>query len=329
METVLSRSKNDLYIVMRRGALRTIVGTACSAVMLALALGVALGHSRTEAPRVYREPPRPAVAAAPYTAAEFARLQAANASLDARVERLATQLDTLSAFDQRLRARLPRANATSTAASARASYGGAMGGPELPPRPCSAAGALSTPQVTRAELDCISTTVDALEQGAASHEAAWKAFPGRRPIAFGRTSSLFGNRLDPFTHHLSFHPGIDMAAPMGTPILAAAGGRVTHAGPMPGYGNAVEIDHGNGVITRYAHASKIEVRVGERVQPGEPIAEVGSTGRSTGPHLHFEVRVDDRAVDPADYLALFAGNDDLGSRRKAGDAKRCCEERQS
>lgn len=185
METVLSRSKNDLYIVMRRGALRTIVGTACSAVMLALALGVALGHSRTEAPRVYREPPRPAVAAAPYTAAEFARLQAANASLDARVERLATQLDTLSAFDQRLRARLPRANATSTAASARASYGGAMGGPELPPRPCSAAGALSTPQVTRAELDCISTTVDALEQGAASHEAAWKAFPGAARLHSG------------------------------------------------------------------------------------------------------------------------------------------------
>lgn len=90
METVLSRSKNDLYIVMRRGALRTIVGTACSAVVLALALGVALGHHRTEAPRVYREPARPAVAAAPYTAAEFARLQAANASLDARVERLAT-----------------------------------------------------------------------------------------------------------------------------------------------------------------------------------------------------------------------------------------------
>ncbi len=79
---------------------------------------------------------------------------------------------------------------------------------------------------------------------------------------------------------------------------------------MPGYGNAVEIDHGNGFITLYAHASKIEVRVGQTMQPGEPIAEVDSTSRSTGPHLHFEVRVDDQPVDPADYLALFASASD-------------------
>ncbi|SAL16369.1 peptidase M23B [Caballeronia arvi] len=313
MGSGISCKRNDPYIVMRRGALRSIVSTACSAVLLALAAGVAVGHAgvavghkSTPAPLVHREPAR-APTTSPLTASELARLHAANASLDARIERLAAQVDTLSAFDQRLRARATRASATGKVASARASGDDAAGGPELPPRPCQASSAYSNPQIPRAELDCLSTTLSALEQDVAQREAALDAFPGRRPVAFGRTSSLFGNRLDPFTHHLSFHPGLDLSAPTGTPILAAAGGRVIRAGPMPGYGNAVEIDHGHGVITRYAHASKIEVRVGQTVKPGESIAEVGSTGRSTGPHLHFEVRVNDRPVNPADYLALFAG----------------------
>ncbi|SAK78787.1 peptidase M23B [Caballeronia hypogeia] len=305
MASVISRSKNDLYIVMRRGALRTIVSTACSAVVLALAIGVALGHNSVPAPRVHHEPAKSAPPT-PYNEGELARLQAVNASLDARINRLAAQLDALSTFDQRLRAPSSRATATRTAAARRASSSDAEGGPELPPRRCETTGTPSNPQVTRAELDCVSTTLSALEQGAAQHEAAWNAFPGRRPLALGRTGSPFGNRADPFTGHLSFHPGVDLVAPTGTPILAAAAGRVIHAGPMPGYGNTVDIDHNNGFITRYAHASKIEVRVGQTVQPGEPIAKVGSTGRSTGPHLHFEVRVDNRAVNPAHYLALFA-----------------------
>jgi murein DD-endopeptidase MepM/ murein hydrolase activator NlpD len=311
MSSVTSRSKSEPYIVMRRDALRSIVGTACAAVALASAGGFALGHSGKQAKPVNVEPahvePAQPSAAAPYATDEFARLQAANVSLDARVDELVAKFNTLSAFDQRLRARSSRNTVNSKTASARASNGGATGGPEMPPRSCQTAGAHSDPQITRTELDCISTTLDDLEQSVAQHEAAWDAFPGRRPLAYGRTSSSYGNRLDPFTHHLSFHPGVDLVAPAGTPILAAAGGRVVHAGPMPGYGNAVDIDHGNGYVTRYAHASKIVVRVGQTVQPGETIAKVGSTGRSTGPHLHFEVRVDDRPVDPADYLALFAG----------------------
>ncbi|SAK56247.1 peptidase M23B [Caballeronia pedi] len=316
MVSVVSRSKNDLYIVMRRGALRAIVGAACMMIVLALAAGLALGHYGARTLRARSEPPRLAVfrsTASPYTTAEFARLRAANASLDGRVEQLAARLDTLTAFDQRLRAQSSRASAINAAAvtSARTpNSNAAAGGPELPPRPCRAAETGTNPQATRGELDCLAATLATLEQGVAQHEAAWEAFPGRRPLAFGRTSSPFGNRLDPFSRHLSFHPGLDLVAPTGTPILAAAGGRVIHAGPMPGYGNTVEIDHGNGFITRYAHASKIEVRVGQVVQPREPIAEVGSTGRSTGPHLHFEVRVGGRPVNPADYLALFAGDSD-------------------
>jgi murein DD-endopeptidase MepM/ murein hydrolase activator NlpD len=304
--SVFSRANNDLYIVMRRGALRTLIGTALSAIVLALAAGVALGHRSTPMPHV-RHDAAPSVAAAPYTAGELARLPAAHASLDARLGRLAAQVDTLSAFDQRLRAQPRRGIATGAMAVAPTADANATGGPELPPRPCDTVGASPNPQVTPTELDCLSTTLAALEQDVAQHEAAFAAFPGRRPIARGRASSSFGNRLDPFTRTLSFHPGIDLVAPTGTPILAAAAGRVIHAGPMPGYGNTVEIDHDNGFITRYAHASTISVRVGQTVQPGEPIAKVGSTGRSTGPHLHFEVRVDDRPVNPADYLALFAG----------------------
>ncbi len=307
MVSVISRSKNDLYIVMRRGALRAIVGTVCSVAVLALAGGLALGQYDVQMRRA-QEPAAVRYAQAPYNADELARLKASNAALDARVERLAAQLDTLSGFDQRLRAKPPRATATSAVASVRAASSDAAGGPELPPRPCQAADARPEPRNRSNELDCLATTLGALEQDAAQHEAAWEAFPGRRPLAFGRTSSSFGNRLDPFNRHLSFHPGVDLVAPTGTPILAAAGGRVIHAGPMPGYGNTVEIDHGNGFITRYAHASKIEVRVGQQVEPRETIAEVGSTGRSTGPHLHFEVRVGGKPVDPEGYLALFAGD---------------------
>jgi murein DD-endopeptidase MepM/ murein hydrolase activator NlpD len=97
-------------------------------------------------------------------------------------------------------------------------------------------------------------------------------------------------------------------APAGTPILAAAGGRVIFAGPKGGYGNAVEIDHGNGLMTRYGHASRILVHEGELVLPLQHVADIGTTGRSTGPHLHFEVLVNGAAVDPAAYLALFGAN---------------------
>jgi murein DD-endopeptidase MepM/ murein hydrolase activator NlpD len=315
VSSVISPSKSDPYIVIRRGALRSIVGSASAAVVVALGVGAAAGHYTAAGhyaapkPSVREEPaPVPVPAPIPVATAELARLQAVNASLDARVERLAVQLDKLSGFDQRLRARASRA-ATTTTAAARTSYsGGAAGGPELPPRPCQSAGvARSNPQDAGAELDCIASTIDTLEQGVSQHEDEWDAFPGRRPLTYGRTSSSFGNRLDPFTRHRSFHSGIDLVAPTGTPIRAAAKGRVIHAGPMPGYGNTVDIDHGNGYVTRYAHTSKIEVRVGQTVRSGQEIAKVGSTGRSTGPHLHFEVRVGHRAVDPAGYLALFAG----------------------
>ena len=114
----------------------------------------------------------------------------------------------------------------------------------------------------------------------------------------GYVSSPYGLRFG----GTEFHQGIDIAAEMGTPIVAAADGVVTAAGWNGGYGNMVDIDHGSGVVTRYGHASAVAVTVGQRVRRGQVIAYVGSTGRSTGPHLHYEVRVGGQPVNPAAYL---------------------------
>lgn len=117
-----------------------------------------------------------------------------------------------------------------------------------------------------------------------------------------RVSSGFGIRRDPLHGRHKFHHGLDVAAPEGADIRAVRSGTVTFAGERRGYGNVVEIDHGDGMSTLYAHASVINARVGDHVNEGQVIAEVGSTGRSTGPHLHFEVRQADRVVDPHEAL---------------------------
>ncbi len=126
--------------------------------------------------------------------------------------------------------------------------------------------------------------------------------PNISPVAAAFNSSSFGWRIDPFNGHKAFHEGLDFTAGIGTPIYAAAGGIVSTAEQTPDYGKLVKIDHGSGLETRYAHASKIFVRAGERVEKGHKIAEVGSTGRSTGPHLHYEIRLAGNPLDPRKYL---------------------------
>jgi len=151
-------------------------------------------------------------------------------------------------------------------------------------------------------LEGLDASLDLVSRRTADSDLAEMAYPSRYPIAGARISSRFGNRRDPFTRRLARHTGVDMPAPRGTPILASAGGTVRFAGYRSAYGNAVEIDHGDGLVTRYAHASKLLVRKGQVVLPEQPIATVGSTGRSTGPHLHFEVLRQGRPVEPLGYL---------------------------
>lgn len=115
-------------------------------------------------------------------------------------------------------------------------------------------------------------------------------------------SSFFGVRRDPFTGRAAMHPGLDIRGAYGAPIYAAAAGTISYAGPMSGYGNAVEITHGNGLVTRYGHMSATHAKVGAHVTAGTVIGAIGSTGRSTGPHLHFEVRLNGTAIDPRPFL---------------------------
>jgi murein DD-endopeptidase MepM/ murein hydrolase activator NlpD len=129
-----------------------------------------------------------------------------------------------------------------------------------------------------------------------------KLMPTITPIDASWSASSFGWRIDPITGQHALHEGIDFIADVGTPVFAAAGGVVVFAEYHSQYGNMVEIDHGNDFITRYAHASKLFVKVGEVVRRGRKVAEVGSTGRSTGPHLHFEVRYKGIAQNPARFL---------------------------
>ncbi|MCC6609843.1 MAG: M23 family metallopeptidase [Burkholderiales bacterium] len=139
-------------------------------------------------------------------------------------------------------------------------------------------------------------------------EARAKArqLPTTYPVDGTWNASSFGWRLDPITGQAALHEGIDFVAEAGAPIHAAASGVVAFAGFHPGYGYLVDIDHGAGLVTRYAHCSKLLVKQGEFVKRGAKIAEVGSTGRSTGSHLHFEVRRDDKALNPGSFLRAGA-----------------------
>ncbi|WP_416385532.1 M23 family metallopeptidase [Tsuneonella sp. CC-YZS046] len=137
--------------------------------------------------------------------------------------------------------------------------------------------------------------MEALERGL-------KSIPQVMPASLKTISSGFGYRRDPFTGAAAMHAGLDFRGPVGAPIYAAAKGKVSFAGRKSGYGNCIEISHGNGLMTRYAHMSAFRAKVGQEVAAGAVIGAIGSTGRSTGPHLHFEVRINDRAVNPRPFL---------------------------
>jgi murein DD-endopeptidase MepM/ murein hydrolase activator NlpD len=145
------------------------------------------------------------------------------------------------------------------------------------------------------------------------------AVPSQKPVERAVFTSGFGTRSDPFGGYTAMHAGIDLAGPVGTPIYAAADGIVDRAGWANGYGNLVELDHGKSIQTRYGHLSAILVTTGQRVRRGDLIARMGSTGRSTGSHLHYEVRLDGHAVNPVPFLQ--SSDYMLAVQRRAGQAE--------
>ncbi|HEY5559989.1 MAG TPA: M23 family metallopeptidase [Steroidobacteraceae bacterium] len=153
-----------------------------------------------------------------------------------------------------------------------------------------------------AQIDDRRRQLTALQNLILTRELARQIVPGGRPVESGYISSLYGQRTDPFHGNQANHPGLDFAGATGTRVLAVADGIVSHAGTDGGYGRSVEITHGNGYVTRYAHNAKLLVVPGQTVKRGDPIALMGSTGRSTGTHLHFEVMRDGKRVNPLSFV---------------------------
>jgi len=179
----------------------------------------------------------------------------------------------------------------------------ALGGPEEP-----ATGSNALPPIgagidnLRAEFDRQEAQLGVLENLLLDRKVDNALLPSGMPVTQGYIASGFGERSDPINGHQAVHLVLDFDAPVGTPVTAVAEGVVTFVGNKPGYGNVVEIDHGNGYMTRYAHNSAFVAQAGARVHAGETIAKVGSSGRATGPHCHFEVWLNGRPVNPIAYV---------------------------
>jgi murein DD-endopeptidase MepM/ murein hydrolase activator NlpD len=182
----------------------------------------------------------------------------------------------------------------------------AMGGPEESAGP---AEAFSVPELSRmidelaARIDDRERQLRLLDEVSSQSRLEEERYVEGRPITWGWLSSRYGYRSDPFTGKRAWHAGVDLAGKDGSDIIATAGGVVTYAGERHGYGNLVEVDHGDGLVTRYAHCKTLKVEVGDLVQKGQVLALMGSTGRSTGPHVHFEVLRNGKTENPQTYIS--------------------------
>lgn len=236
-----------------------------------------------------------------------AKLALATLAIDPTADRLAAdvvkplvkvegrQAELADAAQEVLDQRLAQTNATlkKLGVAGRVAKGG-MGGPILDANGAEAQADLKADAQFRTLFQSWKK-LDTLQQGAI-------AIPSVQPVQKLNFTSNFGIRSDPFRGTAAMHAGVDIPGPVGTPIYATADGIVDHAARQGGYGNMVEINHGKGIATRYGHLSKILVADGARVTRGQLIALMGSTGRSTGPHLHYEVRIDGHAVNPVPFL---------------------------
>jgi murein DD-endopeptidase MepM/ murein hydrolase activator NlpD len=262
-----------------------VLGVGFAALAL-VGLGAGLGYwLRAPAVQQAAAPERPH-AALPFALEQLGTLSARLFKLESDAAQLSRRIGTLQKDEP--------------AAPAGGRKPGGSGGPMLPPQP---AAALDDIGSFDARLARIEEQIALVADAAALRNLDFMRLPTRLPIEEAELVSSFGNREDPITHRKAFHAGLDFAAEVGTPIRAAAGGVVVFAGFHPEFGRLVEIEHGNGLTTRYAHASRLLVQAGAVVAPGERIALVGTSGRSTGPHLHFEVLRGGEHADPRRYLA--------------------------
>ena len=181
------------------------------------------------------------------------------------------------------------------------------GGPLVRSSPLSEAELKKSVDELMAAVDGRDDYLSSLESKLLQQSVLKGTLPNSSPVDAAYNSSSYGWRIDPFTGAKAFHEGLDFTAAIGTPIHAAAGGIVMFAEQTPDYGKLVKIDHGSGLETRYAHASQLLVKVGDRVEKGQVISLVGSTGRSTGAHLHYEIRLNGEPLDPRKYLQANAG----------------------
>ena len=217
--------------------------------------------------------------------------------LQARMMRLDAQSQRLAKLAGEKDKQVPSVNATpaSTQLDGR-------GGPLVLARPMTELDLQKAiAQLTEA-VDARDDSLSSIEAKILQQSVLKEMLPNGAPVAVAFNSSSYGWRIDPFTGGKAFHEGLDFPANMGTPIRAAADGIVSFAEHTPDYGNIVKISHGSGLETRYAHASKLLVHAGDRVVKGQEVAEIGSTGRSTGPHLHYEIRLNGESLDPRKYL---------------------------
>jgi len=280
---------------VRTLSVRPLIALAGVAALALLGSGGAVGYGLADAP----VRPMPSAAAAPESPALPFTLEQVGA-ISARLFRLESEAAQLGKRIGVMNAEAAPSSRAPSPASRKpnAEPAGAAGGPLLPARSeSSPLGAID------AQLGRVEQQIASVANAAAEQSLALMRLPTRLPIPGAELTSTFGNRIDPFAHSHAFHAGLDFAARAGTPIVSAAGGIVAFAGFKRDFGWVVEIDHGNGLATRYAHASQLLVHAGEVVVPGDRIAMVGSSGRSTGAHLHFEVLRSGDHVDPRRYLA--------------------------
>ncbi len=235
-------------------------------------------------------------------------LAAMRISADEHIDALALRMGELNAHVIRLNALGSRLTGMADLEDGEFDFENApaLGGPAELSEPATGDGQLPN---LLADLQSLDNTLDqqlqqltALESLMLDRKLSDRAQPRGRPIKTGWLSSYFGKRADPVSGKSSWHKGVDFAGKRGAPVIAVSDGVVSFSGDRYGYGNMVEIRHGNGYVTRYAHNQENVVAVGDKVSQGQTIALIGSTGRSTGPHVHFEVHRNGQPVDPAKYI---------------------------